>query len=560
MNPRSICVCLALCGLPIAARADTVARVRSDVDSLLARFDAVFVDGLDTPDAPCPTLLLADLRAAWGRLTPAQRDHVDRLSSPVYRAALAEGEPGWLGGEVGSRSTCFQPGAVNPGLGPYDHVDETEHFVFHWDEAGPVTPARMASLRDYFEDAWRIEIEEMGFYTPWGANGRDILVIVEDLGSNSVGGYTSVAQCLFSPSGSMPYIVVNTAWFGDTDSMRSLAPHELFHAIQMVYAPYELFFAEEQSRNRWLVEASAVYMQRQVFPNLFLPEAQQVLRWSFEPHRSLETADDSGLQYGLSIFLFSLEESLGSPDWHQDLWDQIYNREDYELRDEFDRLFEEAGTDFLTEWKRFVTRGMTMGYLDNPYWVGPLDLDEVGEEDRVVGDWDGRDYPLDEDVNSGSDHDRPEYLGTNFVRFRGANIDDDVGAVIRFRGAGEDGDVDWVVEMIAVYNGSVRATYDMPLSHGEDGDVYGEVLVNEIGEDFDWIGMAVSPVTDFGGGSLSWSYTAELLPSTDRGGFYPVPEDIEDDGPDTACAGCRTGGAAFLLPALPWLSVRRRRA
>ena len=90
----------------------------------------------------------------------------------------------------------------------------------------------------------------------------------------------------------------------------------------------------------------------------------------------------------------------------------------------------------------------------------------------------------------------------------------------------------------------------------------GDVLVNEIGEDFDYVVMAVSPVSDFDGGVASWSYTAELTDSTGQGGFVEVPAGGDGDGDGTGCADCGSsmgggsaGWAALLL--LPWMRRRR---
>ncbi len=522
----------------------------------------------------CATSTLMDLRVHWDSIPPEDKHLIELESSPIYRSWLEDGGISWLEGDVDkerevSRAACFGPESVSGQLGPYSQVTTTEHFELHWNPGGSVTQFRIDDLLEWFEDSWQFQVVDNGFFQPHGLSTNQMLVMVEDLNSPGTGAYANLGPCSTSPINYMTYIVVNEWSFQDQDWLRAVAPHEFFHGVQFVYSLQEFFFSE--SPNRWLVEASATYMQRVTYDWLVEVEAEQALRWAREPHRSLETFDDSGYQYGLVVFLLSLEESLGTNNWHQELWEQIRDRQGFDLRDEFDVVLAAYDTDFLTEWRRFMIRGAT-GFELNDRIILPTELESVTNgqiDDAIVGRWDGRDFPIDEAVNSGSGHERPEYLGTNYVVFEGDRIDDDVGAIIRFRGDGNiDGEnVDWVVELAAVYNDSVRETHSMVLEDVGDGDlvddVVGSVLVNEIGEDFDYVVMAVSPVTDFGGGVISWSYEAELTDSTGQGGFVEVPADDDDDG-GAACEGCGssvgpTGGSLAWLAVLGLYGRRRRK-
>jgi hypothetical protein len=524
--------------------------------------------GLRDGEPGCVSDLLSELRGHWAEVPPEDRHLIELESSPIYRQWLDEGGITWLEGDVEAvrgqqRSACFSPQDVNPGLGPYSEVTSSEHFELHWNPGNGVTQGRIDDLLTWFEESWQFQVIDRGFYQPQGMSTNHMLVTVEELNSPGIGAYATLGQCFGSY---MTYIVVNEWSFGDMEWLRSTAPHEFFHGVQFVYGARE-FWLDPETRNRWLVEASATYMQRVVYDWLYSVEVQQAFRWATEPHRSLETADESGLQYGLVIFLLSLTETVGGNEWHQLLWEQIRDRSGFELRDELDDLLADYDTDFLTEWRRFMIRGAT-GMEEDPYLISPLDLRSAtgGQmDDAIVGRFDGQDYPIDEDVNSGSGHERPEYLGTNYAVFEGDRIADDVGAILTFRGAGEtDGErVEWVVELAAVYNDTVRATYSMPLTR-EGDDVVGSVLVNEIGEDFDYVVMAVSPVSDFGGGVVSWSFTGELADSTGAGGFVPVPDEVPvDEG--NGCSGCAStvaathGGGSLGLALMLAALLRRRR-
>ncbi len=560
-----------------ALAADVTAGVLSPHQARLQRFYAAFRPDLvdaryadlvqGTPD--CATSVLADLRAHWADASPDDKHLIELETSPLYRGWLADGGVSWLEADVDAiqaeeRNTCFSPAMANGQLGPYSQQTSSDHFLLHWNPTSDVDQQDIDDLLAWFEESWQFQVVDRGFYQPTGLSQYEMLVVVEPLNSPGIGAYATISQCSGAPGGFMTYIVVNDWSFQDREWLRSVAPHEFFHGVQIVYGIDEYW--GQDTDNRWLIESSATYMQRVVYPGIFGVEAQQTFRWAAEPHRSLETADDSGLQYGLAIFLMSLEHSTGTNAWHQALWDQIYDRSGYDLRDELDVVLAEYGTDFLTEWRTFMIRGAVGPMLDNPYIITPLTIEERTNgqyRDTVVGEWDGRDYPIEEDVDSSSGEDRPEYLGNNYVVFEGDRIDDDIGAVVRFRGDGEKNgrEVEWAVEMAAVYNDEVKFLHSMELTRDGD-DVIGEVLVNEIGEDFDYVVMAVSPISDFGDGPVSWSYSAELIDATDNGGFAPVPEPDDGDGGNgcAACGGTLAGAASPAWIALvPLALIRRRR-
>ena len=539
---------------PTPLDADLAAGVLSAADALMQRFYAVFdSEQLDSRyehllgEAPsCATSLLAEIDASWDSLTPAQRHVVDLRTDPWYRAWVADGGLTWEEGDVDAaraaeRSTCFTPASADPGLTGYTNVDESEHFVIHWAPHDFVNQDRIERLQGWLEESYEFQVVERGFYQPWNMSTYQMLVVVDHFSSDSTGAYTTISGCAFGDY--MAYVVVNDSWFDDVDAIKSVAPHEFFHAVQYVYGLTE--FWSGTGHNIWFIEASAVYVQRVTYPNLWGPEASQVFRWSMQPWRSLETADDTGLQYGLSVFLLSLETSFETNEWLQALWDKVFGRQGFDLKEEMDELFsEDYDSGFLAEWRNFIRRGATMEFVDNPWLTGPLELEEASNgyyDDVVVGEWDGRDYPIEEAVGGESGFDRPEFLGTNYVVFSGSRIDDDMGAVIGFRGSGSKGgvDVEWVVELGAVRDGTIRREHSMELeplynAGGEVEDWVGEILVNDLGEDFDFAFMAVSPVTDFGDGGVTWHYTGTLHPSWGNGGFVPVPVE-EEPAEKTGC-------------------------
>jgi hypothetical protein len=546
---------------------------------------------LSRDDAPrCATQLLTDLRVRWDRLSPSERHVVDLETSPFYRSWIAEGGLSWEQGDAdlartAGRNTCFTPEQALD-EGPFEETLASDHFVIHYDLGGDVTQPRINSLSGYFEESFDVETGELGFYQPENMDSYELLVVVDNFPSASTGGYTTVAYC--GMTSYMPFIVVNSDWFPDAESLRAVAPHEFFHSIQMVYALEEMFFTQD-SPNAWFIEGSAVYQETVVYPNLYNVQASQAFRWVSEPWRSLFTWDQGGFQYGTFLFPASIRHSLdGDSSWHRELWQKVYGRTGYDLRDEFDELLQERGTSFLEQYGLFIERAATMDFGFNQWLIPPLGMDEASGgyyDDSVLEKHDEDEFPVDESVDGGSEHDdvRPEYLGTSFVWFDSDGIDDGTGVLFHFEGdadvQGEE--VDWEVRFVAIEDDEAKDTHRLELSDklNDDGELsrrVGEIVLNEFGNEYDGAMLVASPVSETDGQQASFWYEAELVDSVDGEGFSEVPPpEVADGGDDDgrgAGAGCRgalsgaaparslPAGSGLLLGAALAVRTRRRRA
>jgi hypothetical protein len=509
----------------------------------------------DTPS--CATGLLADLRAHWTDLSGSERHLVELASSPIYRQWLQQGGISWEEGDVYAaqdqeRSTCLSPSTVFEQGGPYDYTKDSEYFSIRYSLDDDVSHAKVEDLSQWFGEALTVEHEEMGFYLPSGLLNYQMLVMIERLPSDNTGGFTSYAPCGFS--GYMAFVVVNSAWFDSNEHLKSVAAHELFHGVQIEYSASEMW-ANQESPNRWWIEASAVYMETEVHPDLYNSQASQAFRWISAPHRSLQTYDSSGYQYGTYLFPASAREGLGTTLWFNELWDQIYDREGYDLIEEFDSLFANYESSFGEQWGRFLEVAATGEWDFNPYLPGIGELSDMQggwAENSTTAEHDEHDFPVAESVNSSSGLDRPEYLGANYIYFDGDGLDDDLGLIVRFDGAGEKSgtELEWEVRLVAERNGDVKLTHDLELTPQRDDDGVldkwtGEVLLNDFGEDFDGVYLIASPTTNFGDGGVSWGYEAELTSSRGDGSFQTSWEaeadDDDDDGTPTGCA-CESTG------------------
>ena len=564
----------------------------SDHDARMQRFYGVFHPELLAPayrsaprdDAPsCATGLLADIRAHWVELSGHERHLVELATSPLYRLWLEQGGISWEEGDVDAarleeRQTCVSPSEAFSQGGPYDYTEESEYFSIRYNLSSDVTHAKIDDLSDHFAESLQVEHNEMGFYLPNGLLNYQMLVMIEHLPSESTGGFTSYAPC--GLSGYMAFVVINSQWFDDDERLKSVAAHEFFHGIQIEYAVNEMW-GNQESHNRWFVEASAVYMETEVYPNLYNSQASQAFRWLMEPYRSLETYDNTGYQYGTYLFPVSVREGLETSLWFNELWDQIYGRAGYDLVEEFDEIFGDHDSSFEEQWGRFLEVASTGEWDFNPYLPGIAEMDQIGSgwlDNSTTAEHDKYDFPVSESVNSSSGLDRPEYLGANFIYFSGDDLDENLGLIIRFDGAGEKSgtELEWEVRLVAERNGNSKLTHDMTLEmeREDDGTLdrwTGQVLLNDFGEDFDGVYLVVSPTVDFGGGGVTWGYEAELTHSRADGSFQETWEEEggdDDDDDDTGGSACacdatkseNAGGlGVFLLLGALGLTARRHR-
>ncbi|MCP4870274.1 MAG: hypothetical protein GY898_16335 [Proteobacteria bacterium] len=563
----SIAPAVAHAGAAGAIEADRAAGLITDHEARMQTFAVVFAPerlapeyaALDVDDAPpCATTLVNDLKLHWDELSPEERHAVADATDPFYRAAVADGGMSWLEGDpTEERSTCYGPQNAWTQAGEYDYTEESDNFVLHYNLGGNVTEVKIDLLSGWFEDSLIVEHEEMGFYLPANMTVYQMLVIVETLGSPNTGGFTSAASC--GLSGYMPYVVVNTAWFDDNERLQSVAAHEFFHGIQYEYA-YEGLFMND-TPNRWFIEASAVFMETEVYPTLYQSQFSQAARWFFEPYRSIQTYDNTGFQYGAYVFLASIRESVGEADWFHELWDQIEGRTGFDLIDEIDELMVTRETTFRRVYGDFVERGATGDFEFNPY----IQLEDDFISVELADEHDADDYPLFAEVNGESGLERPEYLGSNYVYLDGDDIADDQALWITFNGVGvKDGDaLSWTVRLVAIKNDEPRATWSMTLEQDEFDWWFGQALLNDFGEDFDGVFIAASPTTGEFEGTANWIYTAHLVDTWGDGGFIEVPEALlnepipDGDGCSSGCSAAANRPSFLLL--LPLLAGLRRR-
>ncbi len=533
--------------------------------------------GAMTGDPVCGTPLMNALRRHFDELTPLQRHHVAETTDPTYVAWLNQGGISWTEGDVDAaraqqRAPCFTPESLR-NFGAYQNQTRSpdDWFEIHWNPQGMVNQQRVDWMAGWFDTAFEVEVEELGFFAPSGITSNQLLVIVERLG-NGVYGYTSLAQCGFS--GYMPFIVMNSAYVDDDVSLRPTAAHELFHAIQQVYG-FEEFYLSEGTGNRWWLEASAVYAATVTNPFDANRHALHAVRWATEHYKSMTVHDDAGHQYGMVVWPLSLADSLGDHVWHRDFWEQLRDRTGFDLREEFDDFLSGRGSSFDEEYRKFM-RDAVVG-AQSQFAVGIQLAEELYGIRLLAGEHDDGDYPVEETVDGDHRADRPQYLGQNYVWFDSDDVGRDAAVLLEFWGDGEKSDdaVEWFVELIAIDDDEVVDTHSLQLTGSDENsdgiprEWAGSIQLNDFQAGYEGVFLGVSPITDFGSGGASWGYTATIVDSELDAGFSEPPVEDEDDGDGgDACAGCgastssraRAPGALVLLIALAAIRRGARRS
>jgi hypothetical protein len=238
------------------------------------------------------------------------------------------------------------------------------------------------------------------------------------------------------------------------------------------------------------------------------------------------------------------------------------DRSGFLMREEFESYLQTRGTSFLAQYRLFLQRAATGNWTDNAYLGSPTDFES---DAALAGDHDEDDYPLDVYLDSDSDEERPEYLGTNFVWLDADGIPRDQGLALSFRADGHkrDEDIDWIALAVGIEDGDEVETHEFELTYDEGrGEVTGSVLVNRFSRHYDGIMLVASPVTDFGDGAIDWGYAAALQDSVGDDGFDPIPQDEPDDDDGSGCDGCDVSAGGSGLPGLLLLlpvAARRRR-
>lgn len=493
----------------------------------LVRVDTVRGEAL----LPCATpLLLPDLLPA-----------PDRASLPAAPPGAAKAEREAIEGVVDRRSS--------------------ENFVVKWGAGGAVDEEAVQSLLDALEDAWAVQVEEMAFPAPVGAETWLLNVYVEDTGLSWVSGGGSWELSGSGASGyftndpeGYPMLVMSQGALGDAGYAAMVSAHELFHAVQAGLEAYPY-----GGRSAWYWEASATWMSAEVFPeipdySLFL-FGYALLPWL--PVDFFDYPDTGALQeyhqYGAFILPRYLSEHVA--DWTvvRDSWLAPDPGGDPVVA--LDAALSAWGTTVAGELVHLAARNATWDYVDGDVYAA--NLAEYGPsypegahavaEHAGAGSLGWRDAP---------EESRPRALGYNLVAWRspaaGPLAVDFEGEAQGSAGAAAT----WSVEVVLEEPDGLRY---LPVALEQGA---GRLVVEEAGEaSAAWLAVAVASDARDADESFAWRY--QLLAGEVEGGDTGAGDGGAGDGgvgdsgvgdsgaplDEAEAAACGCGGAGGLGPA-----------
>ena len=273
---------------------------------------------------------------------------------------------------------------------------DSEHFRFHYTQSGEdaVEPEFLDAIVTAFEDSWKHEIDELGWYQPpkddvMGGDERYDVYIMNSLNpDDDVLGFASpevfVGDNPNSPEteqyAATSYIAIDNDFdeieFGENQDalslMRATAFHEFHHAIQ--------FSFDGAESHSWLSEATATWMEtvgagKDQDATGYVETAFQYPELCFGT-----TAEDGSIMYGEWTFMDFLTEHYGDDAVFM-LWQAIV---EYEGFDAVAHLLDGYGTDVPS----FVAR-YRLNNLARDYRLAPLFNATVWLENTITdaGDW-----------------------------------------------------------------------------------------------------------------------------------------------------------------------------
>ncbi len=381
----------------------------------------------------CLTTLVAKLKVDWHILSPEERAEITSVLAP-------------------SKADLFEPMAVNPappsafmdtcwGTQKDNRVD-TEHFSVQWDD-GISTESNAQAFADSLEESWEVEVTELGWKEPRGGEIYQMLVTIENLGSGA-GAYTTVDSCA---GDYRAYVVASSGSFSAGNWYKTMACHELHHAIQYAYG-----FAHEF----WWWEASATWVEDLVYPYAN-DWANALYMFAQSPHvgmnASAGNSQDQTLfwhTYGMGIWGMFLDQHVGGNDLVKDTWYESQGRSgqyDFWMPD----VIEETGHDFDELMADFMAATAVMDYRDRIY------ITDAQRSSNV------QTLPADGEA---SYRDRPQSLGMNFIEFSASLGGEGMALKVTFDG---DTGADYWNAVLVRGEVSVDASVVFDLSGGTEG-------------------------------------------------------------------------------------------
>lgn len=348
-----------------------------------------------------------------------------------------DGNTFYKGGMVYDQAVAYYSG-LSDLTNSYSSSNFKVWYTKNGTDAVPAVDGNSNNVPDYVETvsaqlefSRNYQIGKAGFAAPPGDSGKYNVFLKNLYTQGLLYGLTVAGGSSYSwPS----FIVMENDFINFPgsveDNIKNTTAHEFFHAVHFGYNP---FHTDTSNQNRWWAEASAVWMENRVHPQLrgyidytYHSNGYELLGWFADPERSM--TNFSGLHpYGSSIFARFLEERTGSSTVIRKVW---YRLSRYEkdlgqpgaVINAINKVLvaQDKGT-FNTLFANFISRNFNMaGYRDRTY---------IKAKKAAVALW--KTYPYDIYVMNQNPYNNypvsksfkssylplPQYLGSNYHVF-----------------------------------------------------------------------------------------------------------------------------------------------
>lgn len=193
---------------------------------------------------------------------------------------------------------------------PYADHYESAHFTINW-AAGDAELADAVAAAEALELGWETFVEAGGWTPPVSSDRFFLWVMLDpELGGT---GYTTVYFTEEYPAG-YPVMYLNPEWAYDTAFWRSLAIHELHHAVQFAMRP-EYGRVDED----WYWEATAGWASLHAEPGSAAID-YTVAWYADDAHLDAATAN-AGHEYGMMAFNAYIEALAGDAETIRGVWE-----------------------------------------------------------------------------------------------------------------------------------------------------------------------------------------------------------------------------------------------
>ena len=317
--------------------------------------------------------LLAFSPAALATRPGTGHDGLDRRdawlrSASSYDAVATSAE---VGDEAPLRAVWRYPGGAEPVSTCDDRL--CVHRVTSGADAA--TSAWAESTLAFFDAAWTTVVDELGYRAPRAAAGHDgdarFDVYLADLGGRGQHGFCAPGELVPGQDRRADSYCVIDNDMADTggdrfDVLAATAAHEFFHAVQ-----YNLDVGED----RWFMEATATWMEHQVFDSVHDNHRYVSDGQLGTPYRPLDS--EAGM-YGNWVFVEHLAERFGR-DAVRQVWSRLDassgGRDEWSLQGLVNHV-QSRGTSWKTFYAGFAAANLTprTGYVQDGLRAARPDL------------------------------------------------------------------------------------------------------------------------------------------------------------------------------------------